>query len=163
MSKELSNHAHAAKLIRTELKKHGIKGRVRARSYAGGSSVDVYLTDELPATAKKVDEFASQFQYGHFDGMQDMYVISNRNTDLPQVQFVMVQNEFSDEMRQAAWDYARATYADAAEGPEDVREAHNFRVGEMWGDMFVNRILHGHERIYGAQTFWTLNKPRQRA
>lgn len=163
MTKQLSQHAAAAKEIRAELKRQGIKAKVRASSASMTSSVDVYLENELPATVEKIDAFASQYQMGHFDGMTDCYEYSNGRSDLPQVKFVFVHNRFSDEIRQAAWDYARATYADCEGAPESVEEARNFRAGEQWGDMLVNQILHGRENICGGRTFWTDHKPRVRA
>lgn len=157
----ISEHAHAAKLIRRELKNNGIKAKVRARTASMTSSVTVDLVDELPATVERIQKFAGQFQYGHYDGMNDIYEYSNSRDDIPQVKHVFVSVHFTDELRQAAWDYARATYADCADGPENQREAHTFRVGDQWGDMFLNQILHGRERIAGtARTFWTDHKPR---
>ena len=102
MTKQTSTHAAAAKMIRAELKRHGIQARVISKSYAGGNSVDVYLTDPLPATLDKVQEYVWQFQYGHFDGMRDSYQLSNYRVDLPQVRFAFVHAEYSDEIRQAA-------------------------------------------------------------
>ena len=100
-------HAAAAKLIRAELKKHGIKASVRAKSYAGGSSISVNVDDELPATVEAIRAFTSKFEYGHFDPMNDLYEYSNSRDDIPQVGFVFVNNHLSDELRQAAWDYGR--------------------------------------------------------
>lgn len=160
MTKQLSQHAAAAKAIRAELKKNGIKASVRASSASMTSAVRVELIDELPATVEQIDAFASQFQYGHFDGMTDCYEYSNSRDDIPQVKHVFVNVSFSDEIRQAAWDYARATYAELADAPESRHEAHTVRICDMWGDMFLNQILHGRENICGGRTFWTDHKPR---
>lgn len=84
MKKQLTEHAAAAKMIRTELKKHGIKATVRAKAYAGGESITVTVNNELPATYKAIKAYCSRFQYGHFDGMQDLYEYSNHSDDLPQ-------------------------------------------------------------------------------
>ena len=64
----------AAKNIRTELKASfpGIKFSVRGESFAGGDSIDVRWGDG--PTVKEVDSIISKYQYGRFDGMQDMYV-----------------------------------------------------------------------------------------
>ena len=162
MTKQISNHAHAAKLIRAELKKHGIKGRVRASSASMTSSVDVYLENALPATEKLVEEFANQFQYGSFNGMEDIYEYTNSRDDIPQVKYVFVHNDFSDEMKQKAWDYERETYADCAEAPEAYEDAMHELCGQEWASTWVHRILGGHEMIVG-RTFWTYNKPRVQA
>lgn len=118
MTKQLSNHAAAAKLIRAELKKHGIKGKVRTRSYAGGSSIDIDVIDQLPATVRQIEEFAGQFEYGHFDGMTDCYEYSNIRNDIPQVSFVFVRNEWSEEKKADAWNYVRGWHADASDTDE---------------------------------------------
>lgn len=102
-----SNHAAAAQMIRAELKKHGIKATVKSDCYSGGNSVRVRIQQDVcPATRKAVTDFAEQFQYGHFDGMTDSYEYSNRRRDLPQVRFVFVEVDYSDEIIQAAKTYA---------------------------------------------------------
>lgn len=93
----LSEHAQTAATIRKELKKHGVKGRVTCKSYSGGSSVTVSLPGVAPWIAEKVSQFANQFRYGHFNGMEDIYEHSNTNNDLPQVKFVFVNNNFTQE------------------------------------------------------------------
>ena len=133
MTKQVSEHAAAAKLIRAELKKHNITGTVRAKSYAGGSSITVTLNNELPATHKAVKLFCSKFQYGDFDSMQDLYELTNVNENLPQVQFVFVNNEFSDELRQAAWNLLRKTMQDFASAPTCQSRAGEVRSGYICG------------------------------
>jgi len=132
MTKQTSTHAAAAKMIRAELKRHGIRARVTSKSYAGGNSVDVHLTDELPATIAKVQEYVNQFQYGRFDGMQDLYEYTNRNSDLPQVKYAFVHVRYSDEIRKAA-----------------EAEAERMQLPDAW------LVLSG--RI---GNFWTSRKPR---
>lgn len=101
-----STHATAAQAIRKELKKHGINASVRSDSYSMGSSVRVRIQQDItPAAKKEIEAFCNQFQYGHFDGMTDCYEYSNRNDSLPQVKFVFVEVDYSDEIKQAAKDY----------------------------------------------------------
>jgi hypothetical protein len=40
-----------------------------------------------------------KYQYGHFDGMQDMYINSNSRDDLPQSKYVKTGRKMSDETR----------------------------------------------------------------
>jgi hypothetical protein len=139
MTKQISNHAAAAKMIRAELKKHGIKARVRAKSYAGSSSVDVDIQqDILPAARKAITEYVEQFQYGHFDGMQDLYEYSNRRDDLPQVKYTFVNVEYSDEIR-----------AEVAEFLGETNEDYN-------ADTRIHQCLMG---VY-ASSFWNSRKPK---
>lgn len=100
----LSDHAAAAKHIRAFLKAEGIKGKVKAESSSMTSSVRVSLENGTPAQTKMVTEFANKFQYGHFDGMCDMYEYSNSRDDIPQVKFVFVESDFDDELKQKALD-----------------------------------------------------------
>lgn len=145
MSKQISDHAAAAKMIRAELKKNGIAATVRARSYSGGSSVDVTITEDvLPATKHAVEEFCSRFQQGHFDGMTDSYDYSNRRDDLPQVRFVFVRVDYSDELRTAAREYVAAING----------------IDEWQRDQYVNLVIAGR---WDDGEFWLSRKPRQRA
>ena len=132
MSKSLSDHAHAAKLIRAELKTHAIKGRVKASTSSMTSSVDVYLENcEPPWIFKAVETFANRFQYGHFDGMTDCYEYSNTNEGRPQVKFVFVHTGRSDADRKRAWDYLRKHFPDGAGGPFNPAEAGKSRSGDQ--------------------------------
>lgn len=70
--------AHAAKNIRIELKKAGIKAEsVRSRTFSGGDSIDVRLphdaSDDVLVAAKAI---AGKYQAGHFNGMEDIYEYS---------------------------------------------------------------------------------------
>lgn len=153
-----TTHAAAAKEIRKELKAHGIKGRVRSRSYSMGNAVDVYLTDEMPATVAAIREFAAQYQYGSFDGMQDLYEITNRRDDLPQVKYVTVEVRYSDELKQAAYEYLRGFYAGTDHLPEAYADAHH---GEQAQGEYVDVLV---RKVLSAQLdrFWTARKPRVR-
>lgn len=155
MSKSISEHAHVAKLIRQELKKHGVKGRVSAKSYSGGSSVRVELDNPLAATAALVSKFCDRFQMGDFNGMEDIYEYRKDDDDLPKVKFVFVQANYSEERKQAAWDYLRATMGGFEEAPESYKDAHTLRVHNDWGDRWISRLLND-----AKEHFWTTQKPR---
>ena len=150
-----SEHATAAKEIRKELKKNGIKARVTCSSYSMGSSVNVRINNELPATIAAIKLFADRYQYGHFNGMEDIYEYSNVS-DLPQVKFVFVQNSYSDEVKQACWDYMCAHWAGLEDAPTNFREAHTVPVHGTWGDQLLSRTLYSDEK--GG--FWCQQKQR---
>mgnify|MGYP007083424983 CR=1 FL=1 len=97
--KATSNHAAAAKAIRSELKKAfpGQKFSVTSTSYSGGDSVRVSWVDG--PLMDQVDSIAGKYQYGSFDGMTDSYNVDNSIKDLPQVRFVQVERTMSDESR----------------------------------------------------------------
>jgi len=144
MTKQISDHAHAAKLIRAELKANGIKARVRASTASMTSSVDIYLTDCVaPWTVKEIEKFCNKFQYGHFDGMTDCYEYSNTNDNLPQVRFVFVHNGRSDEDRQRAYDYLRTGFAGYENAPAKYEDAANEMFGSEWVSTEVHQVLTG--------------------
>ena len=147
--------ARAAAQIRKELKAAGIKARVTSKSYSMGSSVNVNLADELPATAAAVRAALCKYEYGHFDGMTDIYEISNRNDDLPQVKFVFVNNNFSDEIKQAAWDFAKGHWGDMEAAPASFQDAWQFNCRNGGGAEIMNRELSN-----DRGGFWTARKPR---
>lgn len=97
--KQKSTHAAAAAQIRAEMKRLGLTGTVRSYSYSGGNSVHITVTctgADMLEKFSALETFASQYQYGHFDGMVDLYEYSNRRDDLPQVKFVIVSLEYPD-------------------------------------------------------------------
>lgn len=87
----ISKHAAAAKAIRADLKKAFPKTKfsVTSESYSMGNSVWVRWVDG--PTRESVHKIACKYQEGHFDGMDDSYVLSNLNPSLPQVKFVQLQ------------------------------------------------------------------------
>lgn len=97
--KPMSIHAQCAKEIRKELKQHfpGIKLSVRSESFSMGDAVNVKWTDG--PTDKAVNDIIGRYQYGHFDGMIDMYEDSNMRDDIPQVKFVQTERNMSDKTR----------------------------------------------------------------
>jgi hypothetical protein len=149
--------AKAAAMIRKEMKANGIKGAVRSSNYAGGSSVRISITNELPATKAALELFASKFKMGHFDGMTDMYEYSNTNADLPQVSFVFVKNDISDEVMQEAWDLTRTCMEGFEDAPESHKEAWSFtsKIGDGGSD-FLRQTLSDNDPL----SFWFNRKPR---
>ncbi|MCP4492744.1 MAG: hypothetical protein GY820_36380 [Gammaproteobacteria bacterium] len=123
----ISDHAAAAaKAIRTELKKNNIAARVTCTAYSGGGSVSVFTADLPPHTVDAITTFAKQYQQGHFNGMEDIYEYSNNNDDLPQVKFVFIINEYSQETKQAAWDELRERLQGMDRYPADINDVHEY-------------------------------------
>ena len=144
MARQVSENARAAKMMRQELKARGIKGRVTSRSYSMGSSMDVVILEDVhPDVYESIKEYSRQFQYGHFDGMIDLYEMSNCRDDIPQVKHVFVSIEYSAELKQKVWNYIRNVYANMEDAPEQLEESYNF-YSNHWGASavgLVNRIL----------------------
>ena len=90
-----SRQAQAASAIRTQLKAAfpHTSFSVTSRSYAGGNSVDIEWIDG--PTEDHIDALTRQYQYGHFDGMYDIYEHSNTRDDIPQVRYVQTRRSTS--------------------------------------------------------------------
>lgn len=163
-SNSISSHASVAKTIRSKLKQHGIDCRVTSKSYSGGNSVTVHVQNVPPWTMKEVKSFCDQFEMGHFDGMVDLYEYSNRRDDIPQVKFVFVENGFSDDIHQAAYEYLCRTMHAYRDYPATFTEAQNLPGSSGRGSYVsqeVWQVLNGSFDEFDSGTlprFWI--KPR---
>lgn len=123
-----------AQAIRQELKKEfpKTKFQVTSKSYSGGNSVSIRWTDSI--TTEKVKEIVAKYEMGSFDGMTDSYNYDNKNPDIPQVKYVFVSREISDEIRENIIQEIKTTYAD----------------GETfdWGKIFANTNLYGSQLVF---------------
>ena len=99
-NKKLSSHAAAAKAIREELKKTfpGIKFSVISDSYSMGDSVHIDWTDG--PTTGEVDSIVKKYQYGSFNGMEDIYEITNSREDIPQTKYIQTSRSQSDAVKE---------------------------------------------------------------
>lgn len=95
-----STHAAAAAAIRTELNSafKGFKFSVTSDSFSGGNAVRIHWIDG-PTTAE-VTAISGRYQYGHFNGMDDIYEYSNENENLPQVRYVSESRTMSEQVRE---------------------------------------------------------------
>lgn len=93
-----STHAAAAHAIRQDLRRAwpGVKFKVTSQGYSMGNSVSVRWTDG--PTSSDVDRIIGRYQYGHFDGMQDLYEYTNRRDDIPQAKYVSGSRSMSEEV-----------------------------------------------------------------
>lgn len=97
----LSSHAAAAKAMKAELSTlfQGIKFSCKSESFSGGNSVNVDWHDG--PTSEEVDKIIRKYQYGHFNGMEDIYEDTNRRNDIPQVKYVSTSRHESPETEEA--------------------------------------------------------------
>ena len=135
--RELTEAAKAAKAIRSELKKAfpSIKFRVRSSNYAGGNSVDIGWTNG--PTSDSVEEITAKYQYGHFDGMVDMYEYSNSREDIPQARFVFASRTLTDEVKAAKKAEIAEHYG--IEDPSD--DTQWYKVFSRWPQEVIYREL----------------------
>ena len=136
MTKQLSDHAAAAKAIRTGLKDNGIKASVKAETGSMTSSVRVTILEDIhPKTLKAVKTYCDQFEMGHFNGMEDIYEYSNTQ-DFPQVKFVFISVEYSDEIKAEV-----AAYIANISGLESNKldQYRHMAINGSWGDFWTER------------------------
>jgi len=95
----LTGAAICAVAIREELKKlfPAYKFSVTSDTYSMGNSVHISWTDG--PTVKQVEEITNKYQYGHFDGMTDMYENTNSRDDIPQAKYVSCNRTISAELK----------------------------------------------------------------
>ena len=103
--------ALTAKEIRKVLKATypGVKFSVTSESYSGGDSVRVEYTDFIPA--KELDKLLSKYQYGSFNGMEDIYEYSNVNKDIPQTKYLFVTRNMSEAVKNELVNTINTEYA----------------------------------------------------
>lgn len=138
-----TTQAQAAAMIRKELKKNGIKAKVTSTSASMMTAVRVnLLEDYCPAVVAKVEAFCNRFQYGHFDSMTDGYDYDNHRDDIPQVKYVTVNANYSEEL----FEEARQLVLDRV----NTEDLFDFQIREMaW------RVIRDND--YG---FWASRKPK---
>jgi len=142
MKKQLSRVAQCAQAIRVELKTKfpDITFRITSKNYSGGDSVDVEWT--LGATTKEVAAITNKYQYGSFNGMIDMYELTNRIEGLPQTKHLFCHRLIDEEARQQMltnWSYQEPEKWNRHHEKSEVlyrilvnqsfpKGAHNFRI-----------------------------------
>lgn len=85
--------------IRKILKKEfpETKFSVRSSNFAGGNAVNVeYINGP---TEDQIKEKIGHFQYGHFNGMEDIYEYSNNIEGLPQTKWLSINRELTEQVQ----------------------------------------------------------------
>lgn len=134
----VSSHAGAAAAIKAELKTKfpGIKFSVTSDSFSMGDSVDIRWEDG--PTTKDVEEYADKYQYGHFNGMEDIYENTNSREDIPQAKYVHCNRQMSAELREKLTPDAERLFV--ADHYSSVHDAGNF----------LHRIFYASSIPFGA-------------
>lgn len=120
--------ARTAQVMRKELKTNfpGIKFKVRSDTYSMGDSVSISW-DNGPTT-KAVNDIVNKYQYGHFNGMEDIYEYSNKIEDIPQVKFVQTSRHISDDIYNQAFEFGKQ-YLTFFENIQRIDEYHKDIMG----------------------------------
>jgi hypothetical protein len=154
MARAITQAALAAKEIRAYLKAKGIKARVKSRNFSMGSAVDVYVTDLPPEVKKQLDADLDKYEYGTFDSMTDCQGTKNRDFDGPQAKYVQIENHFSDELKQKAWEYTLKYWSHDEEYPEKYSDLTHQRIGNDSCTTAVYQMLTGYHG-----NFWESRTP----
>jgi hypothetical protein len=105
-----TNAAKAAKEIKSILKENfpNLMFSVKSMSYSMGDKVSVRYEDG-PITPD-VEKLISHFQFGNFNGMEDIYEYSNVREDIPQTKYLFVERQMSDKVREEIVNYLIGYY-----------------------------------------------------
>jgi hypothetical protein len=127
--KVLTQAAQAAKAIKQELKLNfpGCNFSVKSDNYSMGDSVRIHWTDG--PTEKMVDAITCKYQYGSFNGMEDIYELTNRRNDIPQSKYVQTSRSRSDEIDLIIIESLKKEF-----DPEFSTDKH---YGHCWGSQMI--------------------------
>lgn len=105
-----STVAQCAALIRNELKANfpQTKFRVTSSNYSMGDSVNVSWIDG--AAHEEVEQLLAKYQYGRFNGMEDIYESTNRRDDIAQTKYLFCDRKVSDEIYLAKFEEMKKTW-----------------------------------------------------
>lgn len=138
-----SNQAQVAKLCKQYLTARGITCCVKSASFSMGNSVSITVYDQAPDALKELQKEFRQYEQGHFNGMEDIYEYSNRRDDIPQTKYLSVQNDTSDELKQAAWDWLRVKWIGGESLPEKYTGAYGPQLSDVDASTMTHRLLTG--------------------
>lgn len=145
-----SPHARAAKNIKRELAQvfPGVKFSVRSDSFSMGNSVDVSWT--LGPSAKDVDAVIKKYQYGHFNGMEDIYE-HDRSAESVAVAQVLGQSKYVDSHREIP-EAVRLLVAQALCDAQRIAFV-GTRTRGLYGDGDIQTVSDHVYRILSVQSF----------
>lgn len=98
MARQLSEQAQVAKILKQKAKELGLKVKASSESFAGGDSVTIKVLSGTDDSYAKLKEYSRQYQYGNFNGMIDLYELSNVRRDIPQTKYLFVNDDRLDQI-----------------------------------------------------------------
>lgn len=138
-----TQHAQVAKLIKAELRQHGIKCTVKSSSFSMGNSVDINVENQPPWVMEAIKKQTDKYEYGSYCHYQDIQTTKNRDFDGPQTKYLTINNYYTEELKQAAW-VELCDRMQELQGLED-KEPHTVRMEQAncYGSDFLYRYLNG--------------------
>jgi hypothetical protein len=73
-----------------------------------GDHVRVSYTDG--PLSDKIEKVIGKYQYGHFNGMEDIYEYSNNRNDIPQTKYLFIERDISETTRAKIVDKLKIWY-----------------------------------------------------
>ncbi len=136
--------AQAAALLRKEIKAAypGVKFTCTSENYSNGCSVRVGVIDQPREIFEAIQALASKYQYGKFNGMEDIYEYNNV-LEIPQAKYVFVNNEMSAELKQEIFEKIRQEWQGGLELPEQYPAACNMLLQGQYVSQMVYRTFTG--------------------
>lgn len=149
MARQLSEQAQVAKILKEKAKELGLKVKASSKSFAGGDSVTIKVLSGTDEGYAKLKEYSKQYQYGNFDGMIDLYEMSNVRDDIPQTKYLFVDD---GRLTQIIDDYYEGSPNDFyslkfSQNGVDVSQHKFFQkirelAGEDWREYAAHMIIH---------------------
>ena len=147
--RQLSTQAQVAKICRQYIKSLGLEVTARSESFSMGDSVDVRVTNATGAQREQIDSELSKYQYGRFNGMEDIYEYSNSRDDIPQTKYLHIHYSYTDDYKQAAYEWTKAHYMSSDEldkAPELYTDADsNMRLHNEFLSTVVYQVLNSNK------------------
>tara|TARA_R110002012_G_C11275850_1_gene570058 strand:- start:44 stop:511 length:468 start_codon:yes stop_codon:yes gene_type:complete len=133
-----SEVAKCAAEIRKILKEKNIKASVRSQQYSMGNNVNVEIKEILdPEIYKALQAELAKYQYGHFNGMEDIYEYSNNVEGIPQTKFLFVKYDWR--MQDAALEQIEEFLKDKVDYNNDNCPNPDYEYKRLAGDILMGR------------------------
>ncbi len=110
MARKLSQAAQVAKLLKQKAKELGLVATASSKNFSMGCSVNVRVTKGTDTALEKLKEYSNQYEYGQFNGMEDLYEITNSRDDIPQTKYLFVEDKRADTIIQENLDQTQVRF-----------------------------------------------------
>ena len=91
--KTFTPSAQVNKLLKKKAKELGLEVKGSSKNYSMGCSVTVKVLKGSDDAFNKLKEYSYQFEYGSFDGMNDIYNNDNVRKDIPQTKYLFINDD----------------------------------------------------------------------
>jgi hypothetical protein len=96
--RKLSEAAQVNKLLKKKAKELGLTVTGSSKNYSMGDHVKINVLKGSDNAFNKLKEYSYQFEYGSFDGMNDIYNNDNVRNDIPQTKYLFIDDSRASEI-----------------------------------------------------------------